>query len=197
MKIVSPVAGVLALALALPAVFAAPAPDEKTADYYPLKVGNTWTYKVGPNKVVVKVVRIDDGVAHLESNTAGDKVTLTEEVQAKADGVYRVAAADKKVTPPIKFLLLPPKKGESWEIDAKIGDEKLKGKFKVDEVAELTVGDKKYENVVVVTGDDLDANGTKISVVTHYAKDVGMIKQTIKAADQSIVLELEKFEPGK
>ncbi len=199
MRLTYPVAGVLALALAFPVVAApAPAPtDEKPTDYYPLKVGNVWTYKAGANRVIVKVVRLEDGVAHIESSTAGDKATLTEEVQIKSDGVFRVAATDKKVAPPVKFLALPPKKGDTWEVEAAIDKEKLKGTFKSDELPELTVGDKKYEKVIVVTGDPLEANGTKMTVVSYYAKDIGMIKQTIKVGEVKIELELEKFEAGK
>jgi hypothetical protein len=204
MKFASLSLGVLALALVPPTLFADP-PAEKDvgqqigdhAVYYPLKVGNSWTYKFGENKVVVSVVRIDDGIAHVESSSAGGKITSTEELQARADGVYRVATNGKKVTPPVKFVALPNKKGESWEIDSKIGDETMKGKFKVEEVAELTVRGKKYEKVVVVTGDDLDANGTKLSLVTHYARGIGMIKQSMKAGDQTILLELEEFKAGK
>jgi hypothetical protein len=188
---------VLALAL-VPTAFCADPPAEKDVTaYYPLKVGNAWTYKVGENKVVMSVVRIDDGVAHIESSSAGGKITLTETLQTKADGIFRQEANGKKVVPDLKFLALPSKNGETWEINSKIGDETMKGKFKVEEIAELTVGGKKYEKVIVVTGDDLDANGTKLNLVTHYARGVGMIKQSIKAGDQTILLELEEFKAGK
>ncbi len=189
--------GFLTLALVAPTLFADPSAEKEGTAYYPLTVGNSWTYKIGPNKVVVSVVRSEDGVAHIESSSQGGKVTLTEALKVKADGVYRVIANDKKITPPLKILSLPARKGESWEIDSKIGDETMKGKFKVEEIAELTVGDKKYEKIVVVSGDDLEANGTKISLTTYYARDVGMIKQTIKAGDQTIQLELESFKAGK
>jgi hypothetical protein len=33
--------------------------------------------------------------------------------------------------------------------------------------------------------------------VYYFAKDVGMIKQTISIAGQQVVIELEKFEAGK
>jgi hypothetical protein len=197
MKLANLWVAVLTLTLVAPAFCADPAGDKDVATYYPLKVGNSWIYKRGDDKVVISVVRIDDGVAHIESTSAGGKVTLTEQLQAKADGVYRTVTNEKKMTPPLKFLALPTKKGESWEIDSKVGDETMKGKFKAEEIAELTVGGKKYENVVVVTGDDMDANGTKLNLVTHYARGIGMIKQRIKAGDQTILLELEQFKPGK
>jgi hypothetical protein len=97
------------------------------------------------------------------------------------------------------FLKLPPKKDETWEVEAKIGAEKLKGTFKSGEVSEdvkVPAGIYKKENVVTSGSDNLDANGQKISFTYFFAKDVGMIKQTIKIMTQEVVIELEKYEPG-
>ena len=151
----------------------------------------------------MKVTKFEDvdkqTCARLEASagnaTAGD--ALVELIAVKADGVYRFKAADKLVGPPVRFLALPPKKGEEWQIEAKVGTEKLKGTFKPGEMEELQVGGTTYQNVVTVTCDDLDANGMKMTVVYYFAKEVGMIKQVVKIAGQDVVLELEKFEPGK
>jgi hypothetical protein len=197
MKPAHPSAAILALALVTSALCADPPAEKDVTAFYPLKVGNSWIYKRGDDKLVISVVRIEDGIVHIESTSQGGKVTLTEQLRAKADGIYRSVVNDRKLTPELKFLALPAKNGEAWEIDSKIGDETMKGKFKVEEVDELTVGGKKYEKVIVVTGNDLDANGTKLNLVTHYARGIGMIKQSIKAGDQTILLELEEFKPGK
>jgi hypothetical protein len=42
----------------------------------------------------------------------------------------------------------------------------------------------------------MDANGQKIGFTYYFARDVGMIKQTIKIQTQEVVIELEKFEPA-
>jgi hypothetical protein len=191
---------------ALPLVLAlgtAARADDKPLEtpYYPLKVGNTWTYTVGVNKVTVKVAKFEDVdkqlCARVESTTGGANPPLVELIAVKADGVYRFRAAEQTVEPPVRFLALPPMKDDSWKIDSKVGTEKLKGTFKSGELDELKVGATTYKNVVTVTGDDLDANGQKMSVIYYFAKEVGMIKQTVKIGGAEVVLELDKFEAGK
>jgi len=54
-----------------------------------------------------------------------------------------------------------------------------------------------YKDVITSGSDNLDANGQKISFKYYFAKDVGMIKQTIKIQTQEVVIELEKFDAGK
>ncbi len=121
----------------------------------------------------------------------------------KADGVYRYAVADKKVEPPVKILALPPKKDETWKIDAAIGTQTLKGSFKSGEAAEVKVPAGTYKDVVTVTGEDIeivDADGRKMkmSMTCYFAKDFGIIKQRIKLGDAAeSVFELERFESGK
>jgi hypothetical protein len=201
---------VLAVALGVPAV-ATPAADDKPADpattpYYPLKIGNTWTYKVGDTKVAVTVAKFekfdDQNCARIESSSAGGKPTLVEHVAVKADGLYRYAVADKKVDPPVKIMALPPKKDETWKIDAAIGAESLKGSFKTGEADEVKVPAGTYKDVVTVTGEDIETisgvEKRKLSITYYFAKDVGIIKQRIKLGDgPETVFELEKFEPGK
>jgi hypothetical protein len=74
------------------------------------------------------------------------------------------------------------------------GAGKVAGTFKAAEVAELKVGDTKYEKVVKVTAADLDAGGSKIKVTYYFAKDFGLVKQTVWVDGQEVVTELE---PGK
>ena len=61
---------------------------------------------------------------------------------------------------------------------------------------EVTVPAGKY-TAVVVSCDDLDANGAKYSFTTDYVKDVGMVKQVIEAGGLKVTVELEKYEAGK
>jgi hypothetical protein len=168
--------------------------------YYPLKVGNTWYYKIGDTKFEMKVTKLekvdDQTVARIEMSVGG-KPQAVEKVGVKDDGLYRYMFEDKKADPPVRFLKLPPKKDETWEVKSTIGAEKLAGTFKSGEVDELKVPAGTYKNVVTSSSDNLDANGTKISFTYYFAKDVGMIKQTITIQQQQVVIELEKFEAGK
>jgi hypothetical protein len=123
------------------------------------------------------------------------KQTLSfENIQVTKDGVYRLAFEGNKADPPVKFLALPPKDGDSWKVDSKIGKETLKGTFKMGKADKLKVGDKEYDTVYTES-DDLDANGMKVTFKTYFAKGVGMVKQEIKIGQQEVVIELVNFEP--
>ena len=96
------------------------------------------------------------------------------------------------------FICSFSRKDETWKVDSSVaGMGKLTGTFKSGEVDELKVGEKKYEKVVTVSSDDMVAGGQKISVTYYFAKDVGMVKQTLTVNGQQIVIELDKFEAGK
>jgi hypothetical protein len=201
MKLVSSL--LLALALFLTAAHRGRADDELKlkvkSEYYPLEVGNTWTYKLDNSKFTLKVAKLekvgDDVTARIEM-TMNDKVMAVEHVAAKEDGLYRYDFEGKKAEPPVKFFALPPKADATWTIDSKVSGETLKGTFKMGEEKGVKVPAGTYDTFKV-TSDDLDASGMKIAFTSYYAKDVGMVKQVIKAAGQETTIELEKFEPAK
>jgi hypothetical protein len=181
--------------------------QEKMAEtpYYPLKIGNTWTYKIGETHFTMKVVKYEDvesegkkqTCARVEMSGSDGKVQAVEHVAVKEDGVYRYMFENKKAEPPVRFLKLPPKKDDTWDVNSKIGAEKLSGTFKIGEEAEVKVPAGTYKDVITSASENLDANGQKISFKYYFAKDVGMIRQTIKIQNQEVVIELEKFEAGK
>src|SRR5579872_4560741 len=95
--------------------------------YYPLKVGNTWTYKGPANTTLVnKVAKIEpiDNVmcARVETSVGGQAVAF-EHISVTKDGIYRHTLNGMKADKPILILKLPPKNGDSWEINAKFGTE--------------------------------------------------------------------------
>jgi hypothetical protein len=198
------------LTLALPLLLAFSS-SGRTADdkapetpYFPLKVGDSWTYKMGDTRYTRKVAKFEDvdkQPCALIQTMVGNRMASSERVAVKADGVYRYTSDDNKDTkydPPLCFLKLPVKTGESWKVESSVaGAGKVVGTFKTGEVAELKVGDKKYEKVVTVSSDDYDAGGTKIKLTYYFAKDVGIVKQTVSVEGQEVVMELEKFEAGK
>jgi hypothetical protein len=195
-----------ALALPLLVVLSAPAhtADEKApeTDYFPLKIGSVWNYKMGDAHFSVKVAKMEDvdkqPCARLELS-ANNKAGSPQNIAVKADGVYRFTNEDALYSPAVCFLKLPVKKGDSWKVDSTLaGMGKVTCTFKTDELSELKVGNKTYENVVTVTTDDLVANGTKVSkTVYYYAKNVGLIKHVLTYNEQDVVIELESYEPAK
>jgi hypothetical protein len=169
--------------------------------YFPLKVGDSWDYRMGDTKFTLKVAKFEEvdkqNCARVEM-TVGGKLHSYDLIAVKPDGVYRYVTDGNKADPPVCFLKLPPKKDETWKVESSVaGMGKLTGTFKSGEVDELKVGDKKYEKLITVSGDDLVAGGQKISVTYYFAKDVGMVKQTLSVNGQQAVIELEKFEAGK
>jgi hypothetical protein len=194
----------IALALPLLLVLGSSArTDDKAPQtpYFPLKVGDTWDYHMGDTKFTLKVAKFEEvdkqNCARLEM-TVGGKVHSYDLIAVKADGVFRYVTDGNKAEPPVCFLKLPSKKDETWKVESSVaGQGKLTGTFKSGEVEEVKVGDKKYEKVVTVSSDDMVAGGQKISVTYYFAKDVGMVKQTLSVNGQQVVIELDKFEAGK
>jgi hypothetical protein len=200
-----------AAGVALPAPAQQPVPPVpgvvQPTPYYPLKKGTKWSYKAGTDVVVVEVgdtkkIGTDDAT-ELKTSVGGVKVG-DELVAVRADGVYRLAVNGQPVVPALCFLKLPIKKGDSWAFDMKIGppmgaaapQETLKGKFTLSEET-ATVGGKKYEKAVKVTGQDLLANGQKMNLTCWYAENVGMVKLSAELSGVPIGLELVNFELPK
>jgi len=180
------------------AVIAQP-PKEADGGYFPLKAKSKWTYKVQDQTVEVVVAgneKFNNEECTKVDTLVNGKVVASELFAVKADGVYRVKVKDDKVDPPVKVLELPVKKGASWAVKSKVGNQMVTGTFKVaDDKAKLKVMGKEMETVAV-EGDDLDVAGTKTTVKLWFAKDVGIAKLSYKIQDAESVLELEKYEPG-
>jgi hypothetical protein len=188
----------------------APGADEKPAAtaYYPLKVGNTWQYRVGENRFTMKVAKMEEikvagangketkvECARLEQ-IVNNKVVSFEHIAVTADAVLRYTTEGKSVNPPIPFLKLPPRKGATWDFEAKIDGQLAKGKFiEGEEVVKVPAGT--YKAVSVATSDDTEVNGVKVKLTYYFAEKVGLVKEVIEFAGEKAVIELEKFEQGK
>ena len=167
--------------------------------YYPVKVGDTWTYKIAgqDQKIQIKISKhekVGDVTCAVLEVSVGGNVVATEYVSPQADGVYRLKGMNQDVTPPLRFLKLPPKKGDTWKIDSKVGPLQVKGDCSTEE-GDVTVPAGKYKAMVVKN--DLELGGMKVTTTYYFAKDVGMVKQIADINGVNIVLELEKFESGK
>jgi hypothetical protein len=193
------------LLLCCAAVLAAPSASrcqERMAEtpYLPLQKGNTWTYKIGDKSFVLRVADHEKvgGVlcARVEMLTDG-KVQLFEHLGVTADGIYRYSISGTHLNVPIRILKLPPKKGDTWNINAKGPGETLEGKVTAGEEDEVKVPAGTYKKVVTSVCDDLKANGLECRFTYYFAEGVGIIKQKVQIGTEMTVFELEKFEPGK
>jgi hypothetical protein len=169
--------------------------QEKTTPLYPLKVDNTWTYKVSGGQIQVKATKKNGNEYVLETSTQG-KVSATENVEVKDDGVYRTAVNGLKPDAPIKFLALPAKKGEKWNVNTKVQGQEVQGDFAIKE-EDVTVPAGTYKGATLVEGANFKIAGMDTTIKCWFAKDVGIVKLEFKLGGQDATLELEKFEPGK
>jgi hypothetical protein len=185
--------------------------DDKvgTSTYFPLEVGTTWTYRVGEARFKVKVTKHekigDVMAAKLETYGDKDKLISNEHVAVVEDKkssvapyqVVRVATNGERLTPPVPFLRLPPKKDAPWTFASKVGGKDVKGTFEVtatDQTVQVPAGSYR---TVVVQGKNLEVVGNKLDLTYQFAENVGLVKQEMKLAGQTIVVELEKYEKPK
>lgn len=189
--------------LSLLVLVAAPTVDgqEKAAtkvDYLPLKVGNSWTYKVefgGQNlSISQKVSKIEkknnQDVASIDSDFGGQMIT--EQTSSTDKGVFRYSFQGINVDPPIQALKLPAKKGETWDAKFSIMGQDLTAKMKTEGEEDVTVPAGKYKAVIVAM--DMEIMGQMISAKSWFAPNVGIVKQTFNFAGNNGTSELEKVE---
>jgi hypothetical protein len=174
------------------------ADDKASTTYFPIQVGATWQYKVGENRFVLKIAKIEKvgkvDAARVEMMVAG-KTTSFEHVGVTADAVLRYTFEGKTIDPPLPFLKLPPKAGQTWKVESKVDGQAMKGTLKAG-TEEVKVPAGTYK-AVTVSGQDMEVNGVKLNMTCYYAEKVGMVKQVLEMGKHKVVIELEKYEPGK
>ncbi|MBY0231577.1 MAG: hypothetical protein K2W96_20010 [Gemmataceae bacterium] len=169
---------------------------------FPLKVGTKWTYRVGENRYVQKIAKMEavgkTQAARLEM-TINDKQASFEHVAIGSDkdgvrSVMRYSFEGKQADPPIPFLQLAADK-TSWRVDSKLEGGTLKGLFRKT-LEDVTVPAGKYPKAVRVASDGLKVNGVDLTVTWWFASGVGLVKMEATIAGQTVTSELEKYEPG-
>jgi DUF3108-like len=181
--------------LALAVALTAQEGGGKETEWYPLKKDTTWTYKVPGNSIVMKVTNAQDKDGTKVETLVNGKSIASEHIQVKDDGVYRTSINGLKPESPVRFLKLPPKEGESWDVETKIQGQAVKGKFTTSK-EKVTVPAGSYD-AIKVEGKDFDIAGMKTNITYWFAEKVGIVKLSFSLGGTDAVLELEKYEPGK
>jgi len=181
--------------LALAVALTAQEGGGKETEWYPLKKDTTWTYKVPGNSIVMKVTNPADKDGAKVETLVNGKSIANEHIQVKEDGVYRTSINGLKPEQPVRFLKLPPKEGESWDVETKIQGQAVKGKFTTSK-EKVTVPAGSYD-AFKVEGKDFDIAGMKTNITYWFADKVGIVKLSFSLGGTDAVLELEKYEPGK
>jgi hypothetical protein len=174
----------------------------RSPEYFPLKKGAAWTYRTQDKPVTVRVADFEkignDVCARLEYLGSDNKVTATEAVTVREDGVYRVKFGGSLVNPPLCFLKLPLKNGQKWKFDCKIAGQDVKGGFVEGAEKDVKVPAGKYDTVTVTTTADTQKIDEQPVTITYYfAPKVGMVKQIVEIGGARTILELEKYEEPK
>ena len=185
---------VAVVVLSLAAQETAPA----THPYYPLKVGNEWTYKVQGGPIKMKVTGTEKaatGTGFKIEVTAGNKVSASETIGVTPEGVVRYNVNGVAAEKPILILPADTENLKEWTVDTKGGGQPLKGTFRATR-EKVTVPAGNYD-VVHVKGTDMTVGNATSNIDVWFAKDVGIVKLKFTLGTQEATLELEKFEPGK
>jgi hypothetical protein len=195
----------LGLLLAAPARGQKPPANE--TPFFPLKKDSVWNYKTSNGqKFTVKVAGFEtsgkDECARLETRRDKDLVS-TELVTVRKDGAYRCEFAGGKVDPPLCFLRFdtadltkPPKINENWKFKSKVDGKDTEGTFVVGQAKDLKIGKKTYDAVTVTTK-DMKVDMQSVVITYYFARNVGMVKQTIDIGGTTITVELEDEEAKK
>jgi hypothetical protein len=149
---------------------------------YSLKVGTKWTYSLGQDRELVMVAarqeKVGDQLCVVVEAQVDGKTGATEHMAFRKDGLYRFKFQSQVIDPPLCIYKPSAKKGDKWEATYKVKDTKVKTKFEVD-IEDVTIGKKTYKATTKVTAHADDGKNLIVSAC-WYAKDVGMVRQTIQ-----------------
>ena len=179
------------------------------ADYYPMKIGNKWTFKIGEQDdrfvwtaAKNEKVGTQDCVL-MEARVKGEMVG-SEHIAVLKDGIFRFKMGEAVIEPPICFFKSNAR-GEKWKETFKIGDMASSADYSAT-VEDVDVPAGKFKDAVVVNTQNTykDAKSNKdvtFKASISYAKDIGIIKQAFEETNEKgtfkFTLVLEKFEPAK
>jgi hypothetical protein len=178
--------------------FAVPGKDDKAVDteYMPLSLGTTWEYKIGEKVMTTKVAgaeKVKDRECIKLVSTI-DKRQMSETVAVLESGVYRYAMEGIAVDPPVRFLNLPAKKDDKWDVKSTVEGAEFSGAFTTSEEKAVTTPAGKYDCLKVVG--EFTVDGSKVTFTYWFAKGVGIVKQEIASGQMKTEVLLTKFTPA-
>jgi hypothetical protein len=173
----------LALTVFVPVVGAAPKPkgDDKPVPYLPTTVGDTrvlestWNGKSTETTEWVTAIETKGGMT-VVSFTRKEGGPTMYQYGASADGMFRVSSGELVYDPPYRLLKLPPKEGETWEVEspATPGNPSQKFKYTTGKEEEVEVPAGKFKSVRVEMENVI--NGVVLRTTYWHAPGAGMVK---------------------
>ena len=177
--------------------------ESPVADYFPLRVGDSWTYRstVGSTEYSQKVLReekqADGTVRYLVEKVAGAKVETWFSkagawVLMHSERYPEHEALKHDYEPPKQFLKNPLAAGATWDWKGK--DITLSDMEESSEVAgpeEITVLAGKFRAMKIVTR--ITGASIPMTRTDWYADGVGLVKSTTEAGQTSYGWELKDY----
>jgi hypothetical protein len=171
----------------------------RAADYYPLRVGSELVYSTAGMKLSMKV----SGTEALPDKVTGYKIEVwtngavagSEVVGIDGAGVKRFKFNGVAATAPVLFLAADPVRRREWKVDAAVQGQAIQGTLRATR-EKVTVPAGTYD-AVRVSAEKFVVAGQKMDMDAWYVRGVGMVKQRIALAGLDVVMELEKYTPGK
>lgn len=187
------------LCLSIPQLLVAQ--DAARPNYYPLKVGTKWYYRLDVNGQSIEVV---NQVTKIDKVDGEDRATIDSAIQGMGKGSETLSTNDKgifrhsmnglNVKTPICILRYPVKNGDTWDGETEINGQtmKLKGKTGAEEV---TVPAGKYQ--ATTSHIETDFMGQKFTTTYYFVPEIGIVKQIMSLGDRKFFIELQRTEMGK
>jgi hypothetical protein len=182
---------------------AEPPAEGPKENYYPLAVGNSWTYRAaGPKrsgKVFIRITKVENingtDFYSLDGYFNGAYIG-TEVVSQTSEGVFRHRFRGEDFNPPIQVLRYPIQHSDSWEWTGTIKNIPAKITTKV--AIEDVESNSDVHRIAVVDAAVKSKKGhVRIPTRGWYVPNVGPVKMVMNIGLETFVVKLEEFEPAK
>lgn len=162
-----------------------------STSYYPLAVGNSWTYKTNAGQSYTTKVTGTKGDMFVVHTTLVDKAS---HIQHLGDQYVSESPEENKAMISFKDNL---KVGDTWQNSYKVNGIDTTLTYVVKEVgASKSVGGKTFADVIFIEADSkmsMNGNAIPMKYVTqyYYAKGVGLILTTTSMGDEHALTDYE------
>ncbi|WP_020470533.1 hypothetical protein [Zavarzinella formosa] len=173
--------------------YAAPAPKNNPAVYFPTVMGDTRVYETQVDGKATN--EFTDRVTKVEKKERATLVTVERHhessepfvttIAVREDGLFRVALGPETLAEPVLLLKLPAKAGVTWDVMSGNG----KTSHTIVKEEEVTVPAGKFKTIRVEIGADKDSLTT-----LWFAPTAGLVKMS--SGNGTRVMVLKQFKAG-
>lgn len=169
------------------------------AEYYPVKIGTQWTFKIGEQAdrfvwTAVKTEKVGTQECIVFEGKLKDQVVGSEHVAILKNGIFRFKLGENVIDPPVCFFKSNAK-GESWKQDFKLGETSTSAKYTAS-IEDVEVPAGKYKDAILIQTEASDKDA-QVKASIWFVKNVGMVKQSFEFGNVKYSLVLEKMEEPK